>query len=520
MEDRWDSKRDLKCQAPFSSKSIIKRFTVALLVLAAFVLLLVGIPLATACSETTNVAAEPDAEPEAALSTWRILMLVFQETDTDYLGEDGQWHHLTTSLTDSDIDAMLASFTGPVAAAVRDWSAGAVQWDIDVRYAPRPVTHLSWPDANGKQWLDPESIRDVIDACSADGAYDQIMVYWKDSDGSTFIPSAGWGLALPYSPAQNWGYLTVTALPADWWNPSCADIISQVWIHEWLHCACSFYATKGYAMPTNDADGGELHGYVEDQGELPGWGAFYADLMQGRVLEGGRELGITREAWLSGSIRTAVPTTTTTEVAPPSSTTSTTLPAAKHFSDIASSPYKTAIQAMAARGIIAGYGNGTFGPNNLVMRKHFAKMIVGVMGLPVTEAAWQDARPPFTDCGKDNPTDIYPHDFIAVAKAHGLTLGVTATRFAPDANITRAQVATMVVRAARNSGITLQPVDANYAGPFRTYANATHGANVKLPDHNGLLRGLVTSGTISAWMDAKATRGEVAQILYNLMQRV
>jgi hypothetical protein len=97
---------------------------------------------------------------------------------------------------------------------------------------------------------------------------------------------------------------------------------------------------------------------------------------------------------------------------------------------------------------------------------------------------------------------------------------VTPTTFAPDANITRAQVATMVVRAARNSGITLQPVDANYAGPFRTYANATHGANVKLADHNGLLRGLVTSGTISAWMDAKATRGEVAQILYNLMQRV
>ncbi|MGI5939971.1 MAG: S-layer homology domain-containing protein [Thermoleophilia bacterium] len=493
----------------------MKRFTVALLVLAAFTFLLVGIPLATAHSETTSASADPGA----ASSTWRVLMLVFQETDTDYLGEDGRWHHLTTSLTDSDIDAMLASFTGPVAAAVRDWSAGAVQWDIDVKYAPRPVTHLSRPDANGEQWLDPGSIQDVIDGCCPDDVYDQIMVYWKSSDGSTFIPSPGWGLALPYSPSQNWGYLTVTALPADWWNPSCADIISQVWIHEWLHCACSFYATKGYAMPARDADGGELHGYVEDQGGLPGWGAFYADLMQGRVLEDGRELGITREAWLSGAIRTEAPstTTTTTEVAPPSSTTSTTLPAAKHFSDIASSPYKTAIQTMAARGIIAGYSDGTFRPNNLVMRKHFAKMIVGVMGLPVTEADWQDARPPFTDCGKDNPTDLYPHDFIAVAKAHGLTLGVTATRFAPDANITRAQVATMVVRAARNSGITLKPVRTDYAGPFRTYANATHGANVKLADHNGLLRDLVTDGTISAWMDAKATRGEVAQILYNLM---
>ena len=28
----------------------------------------------------------------------------------------------------------------------------------------------------------------------------------------------------------------------------------------------------------------------------------------------------------------------------------------------------------------------------------------------------------------------------------------------------------------------------------------------------------MTSGSASSWMDAKATRGEVAQILYNLMQ--
>ena len=110
------------------------------------------------------------------------------------------------------------------------------------------------------------------------------------------------------------------------------------------------------------------------------------------------------------------------------------------------------------------------------MRKHFAKMIVGVMDLPVSEDDWQDASRPFTDCGKDDLTDTYPHDFIAVAKAHGLTMGVTTTTFAPDANITRAQVATMVVRAAQNSGITLNPVGTDYAGLFRSYNNATHGA--------------------------------------------
>ena len=240
---------------------------------------------------------------DTAASTWKILLIVFQETDTDYVDEDGQRRHLTASLSNPEIDALLTSFTGPVTQAVRDWSAGAVQWDVDVRYAPRPVTGLSSASADHKQWLDPDSIQDVIDLYSPDGAYDQIMVYWKDSDGTSTIPSWGWGLALPYSASRNWCYLTVAAIPASYWNATVPDTWSQVWIHEWLHCACSYYAARGYAMPTSDADGGGSHGYVEEQEGMPGWGSFYSDLMQGRVEEDGRLLGVTREAWLSGSPR-------------------------------------------------------------------------------------------------------------------------------------------------------------------------------------------------------------------------
>ena len=101
---------------------------------------------------------------------------------------------------------------------------------------------------------------------------------------------------------------------------------------------------------------------------------------------------------------------------------------------------------------------------------------------------------------------------------HNLTAGVTATTFAPWAHITRAQMVTMVVRAAQNSGITLNPVGAEYAGPFAGYSDPTHGANVHLADYNGLLWGLQVSGTASEWMEGDATRGEAAQVLWNLMQ--
>ena len=195
------------------------------------------------------------------------------------------------------------------------------------------------------------------------------------------------------------------------------------------------------------------------------------------------------------------------------------LATAPRFPDVAAShPYYSAITDLASRGIISGYADGTFGPSKLVLRKQFAKMIVGAMGLTATESDWQDSSRPFTDCGRDNPNSLYPHDYIAVAKAHNLTAGKTPTTFAPNANITRAQLVTMVVRAAQNSGITLTPVGPDYVGTFRDYADPTHGANVQLAEYNKLLQGFLVAGDPSAWMAANATRGEVARVLWNLMQ--
>jgi hypothetical protein len=191
------------------------------------------------------------------------------------------------------------------------------------------------------------------------------------------------------------------------------------------------------------------------------------------------------------------------------------------FSDIASSPYREAILALATTtSVISGVGDGTFGPDNAVLRKQFAKMIVAAMGIAVTEEDWQDSNPPFTDLGPDDPNSLYPHDYIAVAKVYNLTSGKTPTTFAPNANITRAQMVTMVVRAAQNSGITLRAVGTDYVGPFRGYSDPTHGANLHLADYNGLLEGLRASGDASVWTAGNATRGEAAQVLWNLIRRM
>ena len=189
------------------------------------------------------------------------------------------------------------------------------------------------------------------------------------------------------------------------------------------------------------------------------------------------------------------------------------------FTDVpATGAYYEAISAMAEAGAIGGYPDGTFRPDNVVTRQQFAKMLVGAMALPVTEDDWQDTDPPFSDCGPDDPADLYPHDYIAVAKAHSLTAGKTASTFAPRATITRAQMVTMVVRAAQNSGVELATADTGNAGPFEDYHDAVHGANVHLADRSGLLQGLAVVGDPGVWITGHATRGEVAQVLCDLMK--
>ncbi len=187
-----------------------------------------------------------------------------------------------------------------------------------------------------------------------------------------------------------------------------------------------------------------------------------------------------------------------------------------HFTDVPPGhPYHDAIADLATRGIISGYGGdreGLFGPSDLVRRQQFAKMIVGSLGLPVSEADFPHPDVPFVDLGPDNPADLYPHEYVAVCARNGITLGKDATHFDPFNYITRYQVISMVVRAANNltPGL-LMPPPPDY-GIWR--GDRDHGANAASAEYNGLLTGLTLSALNPR---GSMTRGEVAQVLHNLL---
>lgn len=76
---------------------------------------------------------------------------------------------------------------------------------------------------------------------------------------------------------------------------------------------------------------------------------------------------------------------------------------------------------------------------------------------------------------------------------------------------------TMVVRAAQQylGPGGLDPVPAGFIGYMGGFNDPTHGANAHLAEWNNLLAGINLIGW-NVW--APATRGEVAQMLWNLMK--
>ena len=166
--------------------------------------------------------------------------------------------------------------------------------------------------------------------------------------------------------------------------------------------------------------------------------------------------------------------------------------------------YHDAIMSIARAAYVNGYTNGRFGPDDLVKRQQFAKMIALAAHLPVTE----DMTSSFTDLPQDDPDDLYPNEYIAAVATAGITTGVTATTFDPGASITFAQVVTMVTRFAANY---LPPVPDDYDPPFGEF-DATHYPWARKAASYGLLDGIATPYD---WF-RPATRGECAQVIWNM----
>ena len=110
------------------------------------------------------------------------------------------------------------------------------------------------------------------------------------------------------------------------------------------------------------------------------------------------------------------------------------------FLDIpASSPTYNPIVALAEAGIMPGYANNQFKPYRAITREEMASVLVKAFEL----APVKNQLMPFDDVR----TDTFLYENVKILYANNITKGVSATKFGPTSAVTRSQFALFLTRA-------------------------------------------------------------------------
>ncbi|GEM_PF-1302165 len=116
---------------------------------------------------------------------------------------------------------------------------------------------------------------------------------------------------------------------------------------------------------------------------------------------------------------------------------------AASFEDTEGFEFEASVLKLADLGIISGYPDGTFKPDNLVTRAEFAKMIVCMLGLESAAESLKGEAVPFADVDADH----WAAGYINVAQMMGIVNGYEDGTFRPEGNINYAEALKMVLAA-------------------------------------------------------------------------
>ncbi len=164
-------------------------------------------------------------------------------------------------------------------------------------------------------------------------------------------------------------------------------------------------------------------------------------------------------------------------------------------------------------GILSGVGGGRISPNGLTTRAQFVQMLYSIHGKPAVSGAL-----PFTDL----PEGWY-RDAILWAYQTGVTSGTSDTTFGPYDPVTRAQVATFLMKYAKtvcNIKPTWTPADLSKYPDVNKVPGWALGAMqdaVALKLING---SKASDGTVYLDPNGNATREQVATILMQFCKNV
>jgi hypothetical protein len=165
------------------------------------------------------------------------------------------------------------------------------------------------------------------------------------------------------------------------------------------------------------------------------------------------------------------------------------------FHDIGATSFQADIAWVAERGITVGCGAFVYCPTQQVTRGQMASFLVRALHLPSTT----------TDFFSDDETSVHEADINAL-RAAGLTSGCGATTYCPTQQVTRAQMASFLVRA-----LDLPSSTTDY---FSDDETSIHEADINAFAKAGLTYGCGGGKYCPA---AGVTRGEMAAFLHRAL---
>ncbi|MBO5333305.1 MAG: S-layer homology domain-containing protein [Clostridia bacterium] len=180
----------------------------------------------------------------------------------------------------------------------------------------------------------------------------------------------------------------------------------------------------------------------------------------------------------------------------------------KTFADIVGHKDKTAIEALASRGIINGKTESSFEPNSTMTRAEFATIIARGLGLP------QKNNCIFKDV---TPNDWF-YNYVGTAYSYGIIKGVSGNEFNPNGTITREEAAVMVTRAAKLCGMDTEMdilAVRDSLAQFFDYVKAADWSRSSLAFCYN--EKIMDSSVMDIKPKETVTRAEIASMLYNML---
>ena len=178
----------------------------------------------------------------------------------------------------------------------------------------------------------------------------------------------------------------------------------------------------------------------------------------------------------------------------------------KTFTDISNHWAKNAIEVMVARNIVSGVSAVQFAPQSSITRAQFAAMLSRALGLTSSTGSAI-----FTDVASGS---WYTSDVIKAANA-GIIFGANQ-KFRPNDNITRQEMAVMIVRAYKYAGGT---VDSQKVLEFSDNSKIASWAVDSVVDAHSL--GIINGNADGSFGALKnATRAEGAVMLKSFMDKL